>query len=85
MRDGITVGRVLIAVVPMDGNRAIIGRKYKRQGANLMYDAETLSLVRKIGIPYDARVPVPAETRFIRLIVYDAAADRVGSAGVAVR
>ena len=41
--------------------------------------------MRKIGIPYDARLSVPAETRFIRVIVYDAAADRVGSAGVAVR
>ncbi len=85
VRDGINVGRVLIAVVPMDANRAIIGRKYKRQVANLMYDSETLALVRKIGIPYDARLAVPAETRFIRVIVYDAVADRVGSAGVAVR
>lgn len=85
IRDGINVGRVLIAVVPMDSNRAIIGGKYKRQAANLMYDRETLTLVRKIGIPYDARLPVPAETRFIRVIVYDAAADRVGSAGVEVK
>ena len=85
VRDGINVGRVLIAVVPMDANRAIIGRKYKRQVANLMYDGETLALVRKIGIPYDARLAVPAETQFIRVIVYDAVADRVGSAGVTVR
>jgi DnaJ-domain-containing protein 1 len=85
VRDGINVGRILIAVVPMDANRAIIGRKYKRQAADLMYDDETLGLVKKIGIPYDARLPVPAETRFIRVIVYDAAADRVGSAGVSVR
>jgi hypothetical protein len=52
---------------------------------NDVIDQETLALVRKIGIPYDARLRVPAETRFIRVIVYDAAADRVGSAGVAVR
>ena len=85
VRDGINVGRILIAVVPMDANRAIIGGTYKRQVANLMYDAETLALVRKIGIPYDVRLPVPPDTRFIRVVVYDAAADRVGSAGVAVR
>ena len=85
VRDGIIIGRITIAVVPMDANRAIIGGKYKRQVANLQYDSETLALVKKIGIPYDVRVPVPAETRFIRVIVYDAAADRVGSAGVAVR
>ena len=46
---------------------------------------QQFALVRKIGIPYDARLAVPAETRFICVIVYDAAADRVGSAGVAVR
>jgi VWFA-related protein len=85
VRDGINTGRILIAVVPMDSNRAIIGGKYKRQMAHLQYDDETLALVRKIGIPYDARLPVPAETRFVRVIVYDAAADRVGSAGVPVR
>ena len=85
VRDGIIIGRITVAVVPMDANRAIIGGKYKRQVANLQDDSETLALVRRIGIPYDARLPVPAETRFIRVIVYDAAADRVGSAGVAVR
>ena len=85
VRDGIIVGRITIAVVPMDANRSIIGGKYKRQVANLQYDSETLALVRKIGIPYDVRLAVPAETRFIRVIVYDAAADRVGSAGVSVR
>jgi hypothetical protein len=53
--------------------------------AHLKYDDETLALVRKIGIPYDARLPVPPDTRFIRVIVYDALADRVGSAGMAVR
>jgi VWFA-related protein len=85
VRDGIVVGRITIAVVPMNSNRAIIGGKYKRQVANLQYDQETLALVRKIGIPYDARLMVPPETQFVRVIVYDAAADRIGSAGVAVR
>jgi hypothetical protein len=85
VRDGIIVGRITVAVVPMDANRAIIGGRYRRQVANLHYDQEALTLVRRIGIPYDARLVVPAETRFIRVIVYDAAADRIGSAGVAVR
>jgi len=31
------------------------------------------------------RLSVPPSTRYIRVIVYDAAADRVGSAGVEVR
>jgi VWFA-related protein len=85
VRDGIIVGRITIAVVPLDANRALIDGKYKRQVADLKYDQEALTLVRRIGIPYDVRLPVPSETRFIRVVVYDAAADRVGSAGVAVR
>jgi hypothetical protein len=85
VRDGIIEGRITIAVVPLDANRALIDGKYKRQVADLKYDQEALALVRKIGIPYDARLSVPADTRFIRVIVYDAVADRVGSAGVAVR
>ena len=83
--DGVNVGRITIAVVPMDAKRTIIGGKYKRQVAHLNYDDETLALVRRIGIPYDARLPVPAGTRFVRVIVYDPLADRVGSAGMAVR
>ena len=85
VRNGIISGRITIAVVPLDANRAMIGGKYKRQVANLQYDQEALAVVRKIGIPYDARLPVPPETCFIRVVVYDAAGDRVGSAGVAVR
>jgi hypothetical protein len=85
VRDGISFGRVTIAVVPMDSSHAVIGGKYNRQVVYPEYNRETLELVRKIGIPYDARLPVPPGTRFIRVIVYDAAADRIGSAGVAVR
>jgi VWFA-related protein len=85
VRDGIIEGRITIAVVPLDANRALIDGKYKRQVANLRYDQEALAVARKIGIPFDARLQVPSNTCYIRVVVYDAAADRVGSAGVAVR
>jgi VWFA-related protein len=85
VKNGVSFGRVTIAVVPMDSSHAVIGGKYQRQVVYPEYNRETLELVSRIGIPYDARLPVPPETRFIRVIVYDAAADRVGSAGVAVR
>lgn len=79
VRDGIHLGRVTVAVVPMDAGSVIIGGRYKRQVAHLEYDDQTLELVRRIGIPYDARLPVPPNTRFVRVIVYDAAADLIGS------
>jgi VWFA-related protein len=85
VRNGVFVGRITIAVVPLDANRVVIGGRYGRQVANLQYDEQMLALVRKLGIPFDARLPVPAETRFIRVIVYDATADRVGTASAAVR
>ena len=85
VRDGIFVGQILIAVVPMDSSRSIIGGKYKRQVAHPEYDRETLDLVRKIGIPYDARLSVPSNTRYIRVIVYDPVADRIGTASADVR
>jgi hypothetical protein len=85
VKTGIFFGRVTVAVVPIDSSHAVIGGKYNRQVVYPEYNRETMELVRKIGIPYDARLSVPPETRFIRVIVYDAAADRVGSAGVVVR
>jgi hypothetical protein len=69
----------------MDSSRSIIGGKYKRQVAHPEYDRETLDLVRKIGIPYDARLSVPSNTRYIRVIVYDPVADRIGTASADVR
>jgi VWFA-related protein len=85
VKDGVFIGRVTVAVVPMDSGRVIIGNKYKRQVMHAEYDRETLELARQIGIPYDARLPVPPETRYIRVIVYDPMADRMGTASVAVR
>jgi hypothetical protein len=85
VRNGISFGRVTVAVVPMDSSHAVIGGKYNRQVVYPEYNRETMELVRKIGVPYDARLPVPPGTRFIRVIVYDPLADRIGTAGVDVR
>jgi VWFA-related protein len=84
VRDGIHVGRITIAVVPMDSKNVMLGGTYKRQVARLEYDDDTLAFAAKVGIPYDARLAVPPDTRYIRIIVYDPAADLVGTAGVRV-
>jgi VWFA-related protein len=85
VRDGVNVGLVAVAVLAMDAEKRVIDDRYKRQMAHLEYDDRTLEVVRKAGIPYDATLPVPPGTRFIRVVVYDASADLVGSATVAVR
>ena len=78
-------GRITVAVVPMDASRAVIGGRYQRQVICPEYDEDTLALVRKIGIPYDARLRCPPIRGFVRVVVYDPLADRIGTAGVAVR
>jgi hypothetical protein len=84
-RDGLHVGWLAIAVVPMNANQKIIDDRYKRQVAHLEYDDQALEYARRVGIPYEVRIPVPSETRYIRLVVYDAGSDLVGSAGVWVQ
>ncbi len=85
VRNGVSFGRVTVAVVPLDASHVVIGGKYLRQVIRPEYDEDTLALVRKIGIPYDARLQVPSNTRYIRVVVYDPLADRIGTAGVEVR
>jgi hypothetical protein len=68
-----------VVVVPMDAGYVIIGGRYKRQVAHRECDDQTVELARRLNIPCDARLHVPPDTRFVRVIVYDAAADPIGS------
>jgi hypothetical protein len=84
-RDGLHVGTLTVAVVPMDANRKVIADRYKRQVAHLEYDEQALEYAKRAGVSYEMRMPVPTETRYVRLVVYDAGSDLVGSAGVWVQ
>jgi VWFA-related protein len=84
-RNRVRFGQVSIAVFAMDGARAVLGGTYRKQLAHLEYDEPTFGFVRENGIPYQARLPVPAGTRYVRVVVYDYMTDLVGSAGTWVQ
>jgi hypothetical protein len=73
-------GRVEVAVFAMDESKALVGGTYKKVAAHLQYGAEEFAFVKKNGIPLQMSVRVPSGTRYVRLVVYDYAADLVGSA-----
>jgi VWFA-related protein len=81
LRGGVGYGRVDIAVIFMNERDQIIGGTYKKQTAHLEYSPDVFAMVMKEGIPYQVQMRVPSGTRYIRLIVYDYAADLLGTAG----
>jgi VWFA-related protein len=85
VRDGVRLGRIDFAVVPLDGRGQMVGRTYKKQAAHLEYNEMAFALVQKLGVPYQVQMRVPAGTRAIRLIVYDCAADLLGSASARLK
>ncbi len=85
VRDGVRHGRIDFAVVPLDGQGQMVGRTYKKQAGRLEYNEMAFALVQKLGVPYQVQMRVPAGTRAIRLIVYDYAADLLGSASARLK
>jgi hypothetical protein len=79
VRDGVRHGGIVFAVVPLDGRGQMVGRTYKKHAGRLEYNEMAFALVQKLGVPYQVQMRVPAGTRAIRLIVYDYAADLLGS------
>jgi hypothetical protein len=63
----------------------MVGRTYKKQAARLEYNEMAFALAQKLGVPYRVQMRVPAGTRAIRLIVYDSAADLLGSASARLK
>ncbi len=81
LRGGVRFGRCDIALVFMNEEDQVIGGTYKRQTAHLEYGPDEYAFVLKEGIPYQVQVRVPSGTRYVKVIVYDYAADLLGSAG----
>ncbi|MCX6538048.1 MAG: VWA domain-containing protein [Acidobacteria bacterium] len=81
IRKSVRLGRIVIAVLAMDGERSILGGTYKKQVAHLEYDKPTFDIVKKKWIPYQVRMRVPVDTRYVRVVVYDYMMDLVGTAG----
>jgi hypothetical protein len=85
LQDGLRIGRVEIAVLFMDAKDQVLGGTYKKQTAHLEYDPSAFASVTREGVPYQVQMRAPSGTRYIRVIVYDYAADLIGTAGAWVR
>ena len=56
--------------------------------AELKFDAEGLQRAKRDGVPYLASVPLKdprAELRYVKVVVYDYAADVLGTASVRMK
>jgi VWFA-related protein len=81
LREGVRFGRIEIAVIFMDDRDRIVGGTYRKQTAHLEYTPEAYAMAMRDGVPYQVQMRVPSGTKYIRLMVYDYAADLLGTAG----
>jgi VWFA-related protein len=72
-----------LAFFVADERENLIGELW--QNMALKPTPDTYQMFLTSGIPHTARVPVKAEPRFVKVVVYDYAGDRVGSAIVDFR
>jgi hypothetical protein len=72
-----------LAFFVADQRENLIGELW--QNMTLKPTPETYQMFLTSGIPHTARVPIKAEPRFVKVVVYDYAGDRVGSAIVDFR
>lgn len=72
-----------IAVFCGDDNQDVVGEFWQR--ANLRLPADVFERAKTSGISYNVRVPLKAQATFVQVVVYDYAADLVGSASKRLR
>jgi hypothetical protein len=81
--NGRSVGSVEVAVFTLDGRQRPIQDRWQRVELDLS-DA-TYQRFKAGGIPYTATLPAPPDIRAVKIVVYDYAADLVGSLVLPVR
>src|SRR5262249_14609730 len=80
---GRNVGTVELAAFCLDGKDSLLGEVWK--SIQLSYTDDRLAAVKRDGITIPLGVPARAAAKNLKVIVYDYAADRVGSAVVKVQ
>lgn len=75
--DGSRLGLLDVAVFYFDQKNQMLGNTHQR--VELKLSAAEFESVKKDGVRYNARLPVSAATRGLRVVVYDFKADLVGS------
>jgi hypothetical protein len=81
--EGVHVGRITIAVFCWDDRGNAIGNSMQTADVNLK--DELFKQVLGAGIPYQTRFPINPGVRSVRVVVYDAKADLIGSADKTLR
>lgn len=77
-QDGRRIGMLDIAIFCGGGGEELVGERWDK--VDLRLTAETYEKALKSGFTYSARVPVKAMPRHVKVVVYDHAADLVGTA-----
>jgi hypothetical protein len=77
-RDGLHAGRVEVAYFCGDDDQEPVGELW--QTIDLKLKDVTYQQFRKDGLRFVARVPVSGTPKYAKVVVYDPAADRLGSA-----
>jgi len=77
------LGEIDIAVFCGDAAQDVVGEFWQR--ANLRLPAEVFERAKTAGINYTVRIPLKAQATYVQVVVYDYAADLVGSASKRLR
>ena len=81
--DGIRGGEVDLAIFVGDRREEVLGEQWQK--ISVKFGDAALARASSRGIPFSVRVPVTGTPRYVKAIVYDYAADLVGSATVKLR
>jgi VWFA-related protein len=76
-------GRLEVALFALDRRNRLVGEQWF--SLDLSLDASEHEAFLRDGIPLDARVPVRSDATMIKVVIYDFAADALGSVMIPVR
>lgn len=77
------VGELDVSVFCADARERLVGELWQQVGLNL--HSETYNRLRREGLAHTATVSVKGEPRYVKVVVYDATSDLVGSAVVSLK
>ena len=81
--DAAHTGRLEIAIFAVDRRSRLVGERWF--GLDLSLDERQQQAFLRDGLPLDARVPVRGDAARVKVVIYDFAADAVGSVMLPVR
>jgi VWFA-related protein len=77
------VATLVVALVCLDARQRVVGQAVEE--VRLRFDETQLRHAREAGVPYTGRVTAPGFVHAVKIVVYDAAADLLGSTVLIVR